>query len=85
MRVILHPPHSAAVNTIARALAAFVASLDSQARGTFDVKKAARLILLANVDSFEALHSADGDALLAELLAHSKRVSETRRRKGGAA
>lgn len=85
MRIIQHPPHHAQLNTIARALAAFVARLDAEARGRFDARKAARLILLANADSFEALTSADGDELLGELLAHAKRVAAERAEKGGAA
>lgn len=85
MRIIQHPPHTAALNSLARALAAFVAQLDAEARDNgFDAKACARMLLLSNVKALGHIHSAEGDELLAELLAHSKRVA-AERRKGGAA
>lgn len=83
MKIISHPAYVADLNAIARTMAAFVADLHAKASGEFDVKKAARLLLLSNVDAFNSLNSGDGDELLGELLEHARRVRV--QRKGGAA
>lgn len=84
MRIIHHPPHHAQLNAVARVLCAFVAHLHGESSKGFDPRDCARLVLLAGVD-LGTLITPEGDELLAELLAHAKRVDADRRQMGGAA